>query len=212
MTSDRFRIHPLTVLATVLLGVLALVYGAASPAAAHDELVSTDPVADSQLTELPAALTLAFSAELLGGDDANQVQVTDAAGTPLTDGPAVVDGTTLTQPLAGEASGSIRVLWRVVSSDGHPISGEFAFTVTGAESPTPTPTASTPASPTDTVTPSASAEPAPSPTAATGEDSASPLPWIIGGVVLAVVIALVLYLLVVRPRRAAADSEVRGDR
>jgi len=212
VTSDRFRIHPLTVLATVLLMALTVLWGAASPAAAHDELVSTDPPAGAELTALPEALTLTFSAELLGDDDANQVQVTDAAGTALTDGPAVVAGTTLTQALAGDASGSIQVVWRAVSSDGHPISGEFAFTVTPpapAETPTATP------EPAETAQPTPSDEPSPAATLIStqdGEDDAGALPWIIGAVVLIVVIGLVLYLLVIRPRRARAGSGTRDGR
>jgi len=212
VTPDRFRIHPLTVLATVLLMALTVLWGAASPAAAHDELVSTDPPAGAELTALPEALTLTFSAELLGGDEANQVQVTDAAGTTLTDGPAVVAGTTLTQALAGDASGSIQVVWRVVSSDGHPISGEFTFTVTPpvpAETPTATP------EPIETAQPTPSAEPSPAATPISEEDAAGaadPLPWIVGAIVLVVVIGLVLYLLVIRPRRARTGSGTRDGR
>ncbi|WP_191906774.1 copper resistance CopC family protein [Microbacterium lushaniae] len=212
MTPDRFRIHPLTALATVLLMGLALLWGAASPAAAHDQLVSTDPEAGAELTALPETLTLTFSAELLGADDANQVQVTDAAGTALAEGPAVVAGTTLTQALSGEPSGSIQVVWRVVSSDGHPISGEFAFTVT-PPAPTQTPTAAP--EPSETATPTDSAEPSPSPTLISsedGEDGADPLPWIVGAVVLVVVIGVVVYLLVIRPRRAQTGSGTRDGR
>src|SRR3546814_9090054 len=103
---------------------ISAVWGLASPAAAHDELVSSDPAAEATVDALPDTVTLSFSGELLGGTDANEVQVTDAAGKTLNEGPAVVDGTTVTQSLAGDASGSIQVLWRVVSSDGHPISGD----------------------------------------------------------------------------------------
>ena len=67
----------------------------------------------------------------------------------------------LTQPLEGTASGVITVLWKVVSSDGHPISGEFSFTATGAPTPTPTQTAT----PTVTPTPTETVEPTPTPDA-----------------------------------------------
>ena len=53
----------------------------------------------------------------------------------------LVEGTVVTQPLSGAASGLVTVLWKVVSSDGHPISGEFGFTVTAPPTPTPTATA-----------------------------------------------------------------------
>lgn len=212
MTTAQPRIRPRTALLAALLLAAATVWASASPAAAHDELVSSDPAADATLEVLPDTLTLTFSGELLGGGDANEVQVTDAAGTNLGDGPAVVDGTTLTQPLTGDAGGSIQVLWRVVSSDGHPISGEFAFTVAGSPSPTTPATPAASAAPAETVTPGESAGPTPVPTPAAEQDPLGPLPWIIGVAILVLVIALVLYLLVVRPRRGRTGSEPSADR
>ena len=61
-------------------GSLLLVAG---PASAHDELLSTDPAADSSLEALPAQLTLTFSGQLLAEPGATEVQATDAAGTSL---------------------------------------------------------------------------------------------------------------------------------
>lgn len=188
-------------------GLLALfaVFLPASPVSAHDQLISTDPSADAVLEALPAEITFTFSAELLGDGGANEVQVTDAAGTALTDGPAVVDGVTVTQALTGSASGPIAVLWRVVSSDGHPISGELAFTVEAAESPSAAPTeTATPESPepmmTTMSTPAETAAPSETPAPGDEASAASPLPWIIGVVIVLAVIGVVLYLLVIRPR------------
>ncbi|WP_425841469.1 copper resistance CopC family protein [Microbacterium sp. PA5] len=120
------------------LGVLAglLLAGSASPALAHDELLGTDPAEGAVLDEAPEAITLTFSGVLLDGDGATEIVVTDAAGTDLTAGEPVLDGVRATQPLDGAASGTIEVAWRVVSSDGHPISGEFSFAVGEASSPT----------------------------------------------------------------------------
>lgn len=190
--------------AAAALAALALLVPA-SPASAHDQLISSDPAADAVLEALPGEVTLTFSAELLSDGGGNVVEVTDAAGTALAEGPTVVDGTTVTQALTGDASGPFTVLWRVVSSDGHPISGEFAFTVEGAATPTdesasPEPTMTTMTPPEETAEPSASPAPA-------DEASASnPLPWIIGAVIVLVVIGAVLYLLVIRPRSRREDG------
>jgi methionine-rich copper-binding protein CopC len=195
-------------LAVAALAALALLVPAV-PASAHDQLISTDPAADAVLEALPPKITLTFSAELLADGGGNVVEVTDSAGTALADGPTVVDGTTVTQALAGEASGPVTVLWRVVSSDGHPISGEFAFTVEGAATPTAEPT-ETSASPEPTMTtmttPEETTEPSASPAPADEASAPSPLPWIIGVVILLVVIGLVLYLLVIRPRGRRDDG------
>ena len=60
----------------------------AAPASAHDELVSTDPAADSTVDALPAQLTLTFSEAIDPTEGASEVQVTDAAGTTLVGSPA----------------------------------------------------------------------------------------------------------------------------
>lgn len=182
----------------VLLAAAALMAAGASSAAAHDELIGTDPAADSTLDASPSQLTLTFSANIASDAGASEVQVTDAAGTALAGEPVVQDNV-LTVPLTAEASGAVTVLWKVVSSDGHPISGEFGFTVTPATTPTPTPTP-TP-SPTETTTP----EPTPSPSAAPADSTFGEVwPWVVGGIVVIALGGAVVYLLVSRARREKA--------
>ena len=130
------RIH--TRLVALAAACLAVVLSAiSSPAFAHDELIGASPAAGAQLEALPAQLELTFSGVLFTEEGATGVSVTDAAGTDLTSGDPVIDGTRLTQPLTGTAQGAVTVTWRVVSSDGHPISGQYSFTVeNGAIAPT----------------------------------------------------------------------------
>ena len=120
--------------------------GVASPAFAHDELVGAAPATGAQVDALPPEIVLTFSGVLLDEPAATEVVVTDAGGASLTGGDPVLDGTKLTQPLTGTASGVVSVIWRVVSSDGHPVSGEYSFTVgdpavapLGTETPLPGP-------------------------------------------------------------------------
>lgn len=181
----------------------------AAPASAHDELTATDPAADSSVEALPAQLTLTFSGELAAEPGATELLVTDAAGTSLADGDPVVEGTNVTQALAGAASGAVTVLWKVVSSDGHPISGEFGFTVTAPPTPTPTPTPTSSATPSDTPT----VEPTPTPTVAPvpADSGSAALPWVIGGLLLlAAVGGAVTYLLVSRARRLRDEEALRA--
>ena len=182
-----------------MLAFAALLLVPASPAHAHDELLGSDPAADSTVDGLPAALDLTFSGAIAPDEGASEVAVTDASGASLVDGAPTVQDNVLTQPLTGEASGEVTVLWKVVSSDGHPISGEFSFTVNApapTETATPTPTASASAEPTQepTATPSASAPPA-------EEASGDVWPWVIAGIVLLLVVAALVYLMVSRSRR-----------
>jgi copper resistance protein C len=123
------------------------------------------------------------------------------------DGPAVVDGTTVTQALTGEATGAIGVVWRVVSSDGHPVSGEYSFTVT-APVPENTPSAEpTPAESTTTSeSPAPSAEPSSTPAAQQQDEAGSVVPWVVLGVAVLVAAALVAYLVISRARRSRTGS------
>nr|WP_232528492.1 copper resistance CopC family protein [Microbacterium sp. MAH-37] len=175
-------------------------------ASAHDELVSADPAADTTVETLPAQLVLTFSGDVLDAEGATMIQVTDPAGSPVTDGAPTVDGTTVTQPLAaGGPAGVYHVAWKVVSADGHPIAGEYAFTTaTGSAVTTPTPTtAPTPeqttpeASPAPTVTVTATPAPAPS--------TASPIwLWVLLIVAVLVVAGITVWL---GMRRRPADGE-----
>jgi methionine-rich copper-binding protein CopC len=102
-----------------LFAVIGIVF-AGAPAWAHDELIGADPATGARVDALPAEITMTFSGVLMDEPGATDVVVTDAAGTDLTSGDPVIDGTRLTQQLSGSAAGEVTVIWRVVSSDGHP--------------------------------------------------------------------------------------------
>ena len=197
-------------LVAALLVATAFAVTTSSPAHAHDDLVGSDPASGATVDALPAQLTLTFSAEIADDEGASVVEVTDASGTPLTAGTPTAHDNVLTQPLEGEASGTVTVLWKVVSSDGHPISGEFAFTVAGAPAPTETASPAPSETAVPTATPSASASPS-----ATGapvdEDStfAQVWPWVLGGLLLAGAGGAVIYLLTSRARRENELAENR---
>ena len=180
MSSSRIRKHW-----AALVGLIAglAVVGVASPAFAHDELIGTDPAEGTVVETLPASLTLTFSGVLLTGEGATEVAVTDASGADLTASSPVLDGVRVTQQLSGDPVGAVQVTWRVVSSDGHPISGQYSFTVGEEGSQTPP-----------------SSSPAPTPDEA-GADL-GPL-WIVVGVV--VVAGAVIGLLLARRRPSHED-------
>lgn len=123
---NTFSAHTRAATAT---GLLALSLGF-TPAYAHDELVSTNPAADTTLEQAPSELELTYSGDIMDVAGANQVRVTNAAGETVTEGEPEVDGTVVTQDLATQETGdTYTVTWRVVSSDGHPIQGTFTYTV-----------------------------------------------------------------------------------
>lgn len=193
--------------------LVALVAAAASlvvaqPAAAHSSLVSSAP-ADGQTVSTPIdRVDLTFSEAPLTGLDAGlRIEVRDAAGTDVSTGTVMVAGTTMSKAVDPE-DGAYTVLWRYVSPDGHPITGEFAFTVAlpaPTASVTGTPTVSPAPEPTEIdVTVEATAPPAAS------EDTPTTLPVLLAGGIGVLLVAAIL-VLAVRRRRGPADDAPDAD-
>ncbi|WP_314646761.1 copper resistance protein CopC [uncultured Microbacterium sp.] len=158
--------RPAIAFASLLLTAFAVI-GPANAAFAHDELVTSYPAAGSSVVNSPDEITLGFSAALTELDGSAVIEVIDETGNDVAQDEADVSTTFVTQHLSQEATpGLYNVRWKVVSSDGHPISGEYTYTVEGPA--TTPPTAAAEASPTPTPTPTENAEtPTPSPSPAT---------------------------------------------
>lgn len=123
-----------------LFALLLLCVGASLPAApaafAHDQLIFSSPAPEDHLADTPSGITLAFSSPLLALG--HEVRVIDDTGRNWVDGAAVLSRETLTQALPELPDGAYQVTWRVVSADGHPISGGFGFSVGDPSAAVPT--------------------------------------------------------------------------
>lgn len=117
--SARNRPQGAFVAALVLFTTLAGV----QPALAHSVLVSSDPTKDSSIASAPSTVTLVFNEPLDRGF--SELTVLGPDGSSHWEGGApVVTGEKLSAPLrALGAAGSYTVKYRVVSADGHPVSG-----------------------------------------------------------------------------------------
>lgn len=113
----------------LVLSALALVVSAialATPAWAHAELVSSTPENGARLEAPPTTIQLTFteSVDLLDGG----LRLLDRAGATVATPEPAAAGRTVTWPMPSTLGrGSYVVTWRVVSSDGHPVDGAFAF-------------------------------------------------------------------------------------
>lgn len=100
----------------------------AAPASAHDELLSSTPSSGQVFVAAPAEVTLSFSAEVLAMGAI--VVVADAEGRDWVLGEPALDGSVVTATIDPAITvAGYEVRWRVVSSDGHPISGVIPFTI-----------------------------------------------------------------------------------
>ncbi|MCO5219981.1 MAG: copper resistance protein CopC [Thermomicrobiales bacterium] len=113
-------------IATIATVILSLGFGPGS-ALAHTSLISTDPTDGSLLATAPATVTFTFNEPI----------------DPVTESFVLLDSDGTSRPLELDASGPIvRVAlpgdlpegthvvgWRVISADGHPVSGAFTFSI-----------------------------------------------------------------------------------
>ncbi|GAB6859145.1 copper resistance CopC family protein [Microbacterium xylanilyticum] len=131
----RLRDRLAALIAAAGVGTILATAGAAV-ASAHDTLDGTDPAQGATVTSL-TAVSLSFSADPLGTDGAAVIQVIGPDKRYYESACPDLNGPVVSSPVALGEAGTYEVLWRVVSSDGHPISGSYTFSYSPGGSATP---------------------------------------------------------------------------
>jgi copper resistance protein C len=127
MTGGLLR-HAAAAALTTLCVAGAGAVGLAGPAYAHTELDNAVPSAGTRLPTGPGNIQLSFTEPIDAG--LATVVVRGPGGVNLAEGRARQNGPGLIQPMVAPAeAGRVRVSYRVVSLDGHPVSGSFTFRV-----------------------------------------------------------------------------------
>ncbi|WP_210650540.1 copper resistance protein CopC [Nocardioides sp. SYSU D00065] len=111
----------------VLSTVLVLVLGAGTPAAAHATLISTDPAEGAVLETAPEQVRFTFDESVIGVPAG--VRVFDAAGDEVASSASVQEAQLVVDLEEEVGEGTLVVVWRLVSADGHPIGGSLSFSV-----------------------------------------------------------------------------------
>lgn len=151
---------------------LALFLGA-GPASAHAQLEGSDPPDGASLAAGPSRVSIHFSDSMQQGFNSLTVIGPDHLAYQEGDVTAAADSVSVAVKPLGPA-GRYEIGYRVVSDDGHPVSGSVSFTLTTAGTGTGVPVTGAPATSDD-------------PAAAADSDSGSgaPIwPWIVGAVIL----------------------------
>jgi hypothetical protein len=100
--------------------------GGAIPASAHADLTGTSPVDGAVLESEPESLTLSFNSRILDG--MAEIAVTNSLDELVTGVVAESASTTVTALWPADLPGDTYVVaYRIVSEDGHPITGTFSF-------------------------------------------------------------------------------------
>lgn len=167
----------------------------ATPALAHNVLISSDPAKGASLAAGPAKVTLTFD-QYVQNANVNQIAVVGPGGGQWAEGQVEVRDSVVSVPLRplGPA-GEYKIGYRILSADGHAVTGEVPFTLTAAGTGTPASA--------DAAKGTGQATTAP----ATGGEGSTGVPiwvWIAGAVVLLAV------GLTVALRTGAGDKEKSG--
>ena len=170
----------LRTVAVTVLAAFALLLGTGT-ALAHTRLLSSDPADGTSLDAGPGQVSLTFNEAMTPGF--STVTVVGPDNVQYQTGEVTADGGTVgigVAPLG--PAGRYEIGYRVVSEDGHPVTGSVAFTLTTAGPGLAAPTSAPAAAGTST---SAEAPPPVAAPAPADTGGGAPVwPWIVGAVVL----------------------------
>jgi methionine-rich copper-binding protein CopC len=112
--------------ATAIAAVGLLVVVAAAPASAHASLVRSSPADRVSVATAPKIVSLTFDENIRVP---SVILVTDADGASVVAGKTSVVDNIVSTGVSLSTSGDYTVVYRVVSADGHPVSGRLSFGV-----------------------------------------------------------------------------------
>ena len=152
--------------------MIPLISASASPAHAHTALESSTPSNNQSIEFMPTELSATFDEDLIEieGEIVNTMELQNTDGSSYLLSSATIAGPVVSAKVGdGEyPAGDYLLKFRVVSADGHPVTGEISFSTQSV-----TTIGSTPAEP---VTTAYTPEP--------DESSSNILPYLLGGLVL----------------------------
>lgn len=198
-------------LLSVVLGIFvvaAALLGVAAPASAHDAAESSSPAQGATVATPPEKVSVTFNRNPLG--IGAQFSVKDATGAEWAEGAVeIVDNVASQKLKAGAPAGAYTVVWRVASSDSHPIEGTFGFTATAAAGSVPSGSAPSGSTAAGAVPNMGTAQPGVTPPPAPVTDASQPFPWSLV-VFAAVALGLLVAIAVMTKRRLTAGGDEEG--
>ena len=116
----------------ILVLAIASIFAFPVAAFAHGEMVQATPAVDSNVLTAPTEVSIEFDGKLqiIGNTNVNSVEVTDNQGQLISSPTSVVEGNKISTKLQlTDITGLVSVHYRIVSEDGHPVEGDYSFTV-----------------------------------------------------------------------------------
>ena len=116
----------------ILVLAIASIFAYPVAAFAHGEMVQATPAVDSNVLTAPTEVSIEFDGKLqiIGNTNVNSIEVTDNQGQVISSPTSVVEGNKISTKLQlTDITGLVSVHYRIVSEDGHPVEGDYSFTV-----------------------------------------------------------------------------------
>jgi copper resistance protein C len=172
---------------------------AATPAAAHSELLESTPAANATLSKAPTVVQLVFGESVQEQGGAIVVKGPDDSRYDRADTFATDENVATVRLTSGAPAGRYTVTFRVVSADGHVVGDSFSYRVSGAASQSPADdTAETPS--TDASPVAGASEPANE-----SGGSGTGVVWVLGLGAIGIVLVAAVISVAVRGRRDRSD-------
>jgi methionine-rich copper-binding protein CopC len=114
--------------ATALVAIFTFSYSYS--ASAHAQLTGSNPGDNKVIKTLPALVWVEFDGDLMtfGDKNPNVITVLDSKKKRVDSGGSLVGGARLSTKLkSGLKAGRFQVTYRIVSEDGHPVTGNYFF-------------------------------------------------------------------------------------
>jgi len=116
-------------IAAVLTMAGAIGIGSVGAASAHNVLIASNPPEGATLTTVPTSVTFTFDQPVQNFDPV--VSLIGPDGRQYAAGAPAVSGNTVTGAVTAGPAGAYTAGYRVVSADGHPVTGEVHFDLAG---------------------------------------------------------------------------------
>jgi len=116
----------------ILVCAIASLFAFPITAFAHGEMVQATPAAGSNVLTAPQDVSIEFDGKLqtIGNAVVNLITVTDNQGQVISSQTSVVEANKISTRLQlTDITGLVLVRYRIVSEDGHPVKGDYSFTV-----------------------------------------------------------------------------------
>lgn len=190
------------VLLVVVLVLVQLIMGPSPTAAAHVELLESEPSASISTPGPVPQIRLTFTQPLIPDFAAAQLTTSRQPPLPLT---VQVEGAMLiaaVPKIVALTEGEWTIAYRIVADDGHPVTGEVRFIVTAAET----------GNRGRSMTPSQVSSPSPrwGPDQRVGGPASQPMRWVAAAVIAGAVVAVVTFAVLSRLLRREPHHGNRG--